>query len=154
MENSPSSAASHGTMQERPVRPGTVIASLLVPITAAFGVLSSYYVQVIHEDWVDRQQAACRHMPFPKMEHVAAWSGPILGISAVVVCVLLARRVRRRYGIRLWETWPGLVAFICVWINVLAILLELFMLWATYTPDGSGSVLGDCEPPTGLVSSD
>ncbi|MFD8413762.1 hypothetical protein ACFV2Q_18695 [Streptomyces sp. NPDC059650] len=121
-----------------------MIAALLVPVVAALGVASSLYVQVIHEDWVDRQQAACRHMPFPTMEHVAGWAGLALGLSAVIVCVLLTRRIRRHHGVRLWDTWPGLLAFVSVSLNVPAILLELFMLWAMHTPDGSGSVLGDC----------
>lgn len=121
-----------------------MLAALLVPVVATLGVVSSLYVQVIHADWVDRQQEACRHMPFPKTEYVAAWAGPILGISAVVVCVTLAQWIRRRHGVRLWDTWPGLVAVISVSLNVLAIMLELFMLWAAYTPDGSGSILGDC----------
>ncbi|MFE3990487.1 hypothetical protein ACFXPW_02085 [Streptomyces goshikiensis] len=144
METPPSTAAFHNTTQRRPVTPGTVTTALLVPVVAVLGVVSSYYVQVIHGDWVDRQQAACRHMPFPKMEHVAGWAGLALGLSAVIVCVLLAKRLRRRHDVRLWDTWPGLLAFISVWLNVPAILLELFMLWAMHTPDGSGPILGDC----------
>ncbi|MER7466756.1 hypothetical protein [Streptomyces sp. NPDC097981] len=144
MDTPPSTTASGDITRQRPVTPGIVISALIVPATAALGVVSSYYVQVIHGDWIDRQQAACRHMPFPKTEHVAGWAGLALGLSAVVVCVLLARRLRRRHGVRLWDTWPGLLALISVSINVPAILLELFMVWAMQTPDGSGSVLGDC----------
>ncbi|MBT2407527.1 MULTISPECIES: hypothetical protein [unclassified Streptomyces] len=144
MNTPPSPDAFHDTTQKRPVTPGTVIAALLIPVVAALGVVTSLQVQDIDRDWVERQQAACQHMPFPKMEHVAAWAGPILGISAVVVCVLLAKQIRRHYRLRLWDTWPGLVAFVSVSLNVPAMLLELFMLWATYTPDGSGPILGDC----------
>ncbi|WP_327282346.1 hypothetical protein [Streptomyces sp. NBC_01205] len=144
METSPSTAELHDTVRKRHVTPGMAITALLVPVLAALGVVSSYGVQFIHGDWVERQQAACRHMPFPKMEHVAAWSGPVLGLSAVVVCLLLARWIRRRCGVRIWDTWPGLLAFVVALLNVVAILLELFVLWAAYTPDGSGSVLGDC----------
>ncbi|PHQ48918.1 hypothetical protein BLA24_28080 [Streptomyces cinnamoneus] len=72
------------------------------------------YVQVIHEDWVDRQQAACRIMARPQMEFVVAWGGPALGVAAVILCVLLARRTRRRHGVRLGETWPGLIAYLSV----------------------------------------
>ncbi|PHQ48749.1 hypothetical protein BLA24_28095 [Streptomyces cinnamoneus] len=110
----------------------------------ALGVISSLYVQVIHEDWVDRQQAACRIMARPQMEFVVAWGGPALGVAAVILCVLLARRTRRRHGVRLGETWPGLIAYLSVGANALAILLELFMLYAAFSSDGSGSVLGDC----------
>ncbi len=78
------------------------------------------------------------------MEHVAAWAGPVLGISAVVVCVLLARRIRRRHGVRLGETKAGLVAHVGVWPGVLTIPLELFLLYATYSPVDAGPVLGDC----------
>ncbi|WP_369780055.1 hypothetical protein [Streptomyces sp. R33] len=144
MDTTPSTTAVRDTTRQRPVTPGTVISALLVPATATLGVVSSYYVQVIHGDWVDRQQAACRHMPFPKMEHVAGWAGLALGLSAVIVCVLLAIRLRRRHGVRLRDTWPGLLALISVSLNVPAILLELFMVWAMQTPDGSGSILGDC----------
>lgn len=145
MENPTSSAtALHDAAQGRSVTPGMVIAALLVPVVAALGVVTSLQVEDIDTAWVHQQQAACRHMPFPEMEHVAAWSGPVLGISAVAVCVLLARWIRRRSGLRLWDTWPGLLAFVCVMLNVPAIVLELFMLWSTYTPDGSGSILGDC----------
>ncbi|MFI5672268.1 hypothetical protein [Streptomyces sp. NPDC051704] len=144
METSPSAAAFHDAERKNPVTPGTVIVALLVPVLAALGLVSSYKVQAIHGDWVDRQQAACRRMPVPVMEHVAAWAGPVLGLSAMAVCLLLARWVRRRCGVRLWDTWPGLLAFVFAMLNILAILLELFILWATYTPDGSGSILGDC----------
>ncbi|MFI6144378.1 hypothetical protein [Streptomyces sp. NPDC051109] len=144
METSPSAAEFHDTERKSPVTPGMVIAALLVPLLATLGVASSYKVQSIHGDWVDRQQAACRHMPFPKMEHVAAWSGPVLGLSAMVVCLLLARWIRRRCGVRIWDTWPGLSAFVFAMLNIVAILLELFVLWAAYTPDGSGPILGDC----------
>lgn len=144
METPPSADPVQNTTPQSSATPGTVIAALLVPVVAALGVVSSYYVQVIHEDWVDRQQAACRHMPFPKTEHAAGWAGLALGLSAVIVCVLLAKRIRRRQGVRLWDTWPGLLAFISVSLNVPAILLELFMVWAMQTPDGSGPILGDC----------
>ncbi|MFJ6720917.1 hypothetical protein [Streptomyces sp. NPDC091259] len=143
METS-SSAALSGAAQDRTVTPGMVITALLVPVVAVLGVVTSLRVQDIDSDWVHRQQAACRHMPFPKMEYVVAWSGPILGVAAMAVCALLARWIRRRCGMRLWDTWPGLLAFVCAMLNLLAILLELFMLWATYTPDGSGPILGDC----------
>ncbi|MFE9634002.1 hypothetical protein [Streptomyces sp. NPDC006463] len=66
------------------------------------------------------------------------------GRPSLCNCVLLALRMRRRWGLRLRDTRPGLVALAGVWGNVPAILVELFMLWAVRTPDGSGSVLGDC----------
>ncbi|GAA0331172.1 hypothetical protein [Streptomyces blastmyceticus] len=68
----------------------------------------------------------------------------MLGISAVVVCVLLARRIRRQYGVPLRGTKRGLVAYIGAWPGVLTIPLELFLLYATYAPVESGPVLGDC----------
>ncbi|MEU8432805.1 hypothetical protein AB0F18_07785 [Streptomyces sp. NPDC029216] len=77
-------------------------------------------------------------------KHVAGWAGLGLGLSAVVVCVLLARRLRGRHEVRPRDTWPGLLAFVSVSLNVPAILLELFMVWAMYGSDGSGPVLGDC----------
>ncbi|MER7467082.1 hypothetical protein [Streptomyces sp. NPDC097981] len=141
---SSSSATLSGGAQDRTVTPGMVVTALLVPVVAVLGAVTSLRVEDIDMDWVHRQQAACRHMPFPKMEYVVAWSGPVLGLSAMAVCVLLARWTRRRWGLRLWDTWPGLLAFVCAVLNVLAILLELFMLWATYNPDASGPILGDC----------
>ncbi|MGW5346324.1 hypothetical protein [Streptomyces sp. NPDC004050] len=139
-----SSPAVSGAVQDRTVTSGMVITALLVPVVAILGVVTSLRVEDIDMDWVHRQQAACRHVPFPKVEYVLAWSGPLLGLSAMAVCVLLARWIRRRCGIPLWDTWPGLLAFVCAMLNVLAILLELFMLWTTYSPGESGSVLGDC----------
>ncbi|MGI5340736.1 hypothetical protein ACQEVS_26740 [Streptomyces sp. CA-181903] len=123
---------------------GTLLAALWVPLATAGGVVTSWQVQSIDSDWVDRQQAECRHLPFPKAEHVAAWAGPVLGLSAVVVCVLLARWFRRRHGVRLAGTRPGLVAYLGVWPGVLTIPIELFLLYATYSPVDSGPVLGDC----------
>ncbi|KOG85693.1 hypothetical protein ADK38_35255 [Streptomyces varsoviensis] len=121
-----------------------MVAALWVPFATLAGVVTSWQVQGIDSDWVDRQQAACRHLPFPKAEYVAAWSGVVLGVSAVVVCVLLARRVRRECGGRLAGTKAGLVAHIGAWAGVLTIPLELFLLYATYSPVDSGPVLGDC----------
>ncbi|MFF2198152.1 hypothetical protein [Streptomyces sp. NPDC058157] len=131
--------------QDRAVAtPGMVITALLVPVVSVLGLVTSWSVQGIHRDWVHRQQVACRHLPLPRAEHLAAWSGPVLGLSAVAVCLLLARWVRRRCGLRLRDTRPGILAFVWALCNVPAILLELFLLWASYTSDGSGSVLGDC----------
>ncbi|WP_344027678.1 hypothetical protein [Streptomyces luteireticuli] len=121
-----------------------MIAALWVPFATVVGVVTSWQVQIIDNDWVERQQAACRHMPFPKMEYIAAWTGPVLGISAVAVCVLLAKRIRRRYGVPLWGTKRGLAAYICAWPGVLTIPLELFLLYAAYSPANSGPILGDC----------
>ncbi|MEU6864141.1 hypothetical protein ABZ924_12825 [Streptomyces sp. NPDC046876] len=139
-----SSAAASGAAPGRTVTPGMVVTALLGPVLTVLGVATSLRAEDIDMDWVHRQQAACRHMPFPKMEYVVAWSGLLLGLSAMAVCVLLARWIRRRCGLRLWDTWPGLLAFVCTMLNVLAILLELFMLWTTYSPDVSGPILGDC----------
>ncbi|MEV6731463.1 hypothetical protein [Streptomyces sp. NPDC051364] len=133
-----------GAARDRTVTSGMVLTALLVPVVAALGVVTSLRVENIDMDWVHRQQAACRHMPFPKMEYVLAWSGPLVGLSAMTICVLLGRWIRRCCGLRLWDTWPGLLAFVCSMLNVLAILLELFMLWTTYNPDMPGSILGDC----------
>ncbi|MFJ3203893.1 hypothetical protein [Streptomyces sp. NPDC086989] len=139
-----SAAASPAAPHGHTVTPGMVITALLVPAVAVLGVLSSLHVEDIDMAWVHRQQAACRLMPFPKVEYVFAWAGPVLGLSAMVVCLLLARWIRRRCGVRIWDTWPGLLAFTVALLNVVAILLELFMLWTTHTPDGSGPILGDC----------
>ncbi|WP_158708509.1 hypothetical protein [Streptomyces sp. NRRL S-244] len=139
-----STAASPAVSRGRPVTLGMAITALLVPVIAVLGVLSSLHVEDIDMAWVHRQQAACRHMPFPKVEYVFAWAGPVLGLSAMAVCLLLARWIRRRCGVRIWDTWPGLLAFVVALLNVVAILLELFMLWTTNTPDGSGPILGDC----------
>ncbi|MHA7959998.1 hypothetical protein ACX9I7_19805 [Streptomyces sp. L500] len=144
MTTSPSSATSNLTTEKRPIASGTLIAALWVPLATVIGVVTSWQVQEIDRDWVERQQAACRHMSFPKMEYVAAWAGPVLGISAVVVCVLLAKRIRRLYGLPLRGTKRGLVAYIGVWPGVLTIPLELFLLYATYSPVDSGPILGDC----------
>ncbi|MEV4744231.1 hypothetical protein [Streptomyces sp. NPDC049555] len=115
-----------------------------MPVATVVGVVTSWQVHNTHRDWVHRQQAACRHMPAPKAEFIAAWAGPALGVSAVVVCVMLARWIRRRYGVRMWETKRGLVAFVGVLPNVVTILLELSTLYATYHPLHTGSILGDC----------
>ncbi|MDT0450533.1 hypothetical protein [Streptomyces hesseae] len=144
MATSSSSATSNHTTEKRPIAFGTLIAALWVPLATVIGVVTSWQVQEIDRDWVERQQAACRHMPLPTMEHVAAWAGPVLGISAVVVCVLLAKRIRRLHGVPLWGTKRGLVAYIGVWPGVLTIPLELFLLYATYSPVDSGPILGDC----------
>ncbi|MEU1781797.1 hypothetical protein ABZ545_20240 [Streptomyces abikoensis] len=142
MATSPS--ASNQAVRKDSFATGAVIASLLVPLMTVCGAVVSWYVPDIHNDWVDRQQEVCRRMPAPTAEFVAAWAGPILGISAVVVCVLLAKLTRRRFGLRIWETRWGLLAYIGVWPNVLALMLELFTLYATYSPVDSGPILGDC----------
>ncbi|MFI0738971.1 hypothetical protein ACH4PU_12925 [Streptomyces sp. NPDC021100] len=132
------------TGPRRPHTPATLVAALWVPFATVVGVVTSWQVQRIDGDWVDRQQAACRRLSFPTAEHVAAWTGPALGVSAVVVCVLLARQFCRRHGVRLAGTGVGLVAYIGAWPAVLTVPLEPFLLYATYSPVDSGSVLGDC----------
>ncbi|MFE9636883.1 hypothetical protein [Streptomyces sp. NPDC006463] len=144
MTTSPPSAATDSSAQRRAVTPGTVIAALLVPLTTFGGVATSLRTEDIESAWAERQQEACRHMPFPTTGYVAAWAGLMLGVTAVVVCVLLSKRIPRRCGIRLGETWPGLIAYVGVWFNVLTIPIELIQLYAVYSVAGSGIVLGDC----------
>ncbi|MBT2483007.1 hypothetical protein [Streptomyces sp. ISL-94] len=144
MATSPSPATTDSTARKRAVTPGTVIAALLVPLMTVGGVAGSLHTEDIESGWAERQREVCRHMPFPTTEYVAAWTGLILGVTAVVVCVLLAKRIRGRYGIRLGETWPGLIAYVGVWFNALTIPMELIQLYAVYSVAGSGIVLGDC----------
>lgn len=76
-------------------------------------------------------------------EYVAGWAGVGLGLAAVAVCVLLARRLRGRYGRRLGESRPGLVAGTTVWFNVLAIPMELIQLYVVHAAAAAGINLGD-----------
>ncbi|MFI8497814.1 hypothetical protein ACIGFK_04845 [Streptomyces sp. NPDC085524] len=140
---SPSPAPSDGTARPRAVTPGTVTVALLVPLLTVAGVATSLHTQEIEHGWADRQRAACRHLSFPMTEYVAGWAGVGLGMAAVAVCVLLARRLRGRYGRRLGETWPGLVAGTTVWFNVLAIPMELIQLYVVYSAAAAGINLGD-----------
>ncbi|MFF3620792.1 hypothetical protein [Streptomyces sp. NPDC002467] len=117
-------------------------AALLVPLLTVAGVATSLHTQEIEHAWADRQREACRHLPFPMTEYVAGWAGLCLGLAAVAVCVLLARRLRGRYGRRLGETWPGLVAGTTVWLHVLAIPMELIQLCVVYSAAASGSTSG------------
>lgn len=106
---SPSPATSDGTARPRAVTFGTVTAALMVPLLIVAGVATSLHTQEIEHGWADRQREACRHLPFPMAEYAAGWAGVVLGVAAVGVCVLLARRLRARYGLRLGDTWPGLL---------------------------------------------
>ncbi|MGW5346323.1 hypothetical protein [Streptomyces sp. NPDC004050] len=118
-------------------------AALLVPLLVVAGVATSLHTQEIQSEWADRQEEACRHLPLPVTEYAAGWAGLALGVAAVAVCVLLARRLRGRYGLRLGETWPGLLAGTTVWFSVLAIPLELIQLYAVHSAAASGITLGD-----------
>ncbi|MFK0049419.1 hypothetical protein ACIQU4_36060 [Streptomyces sp. NPDC090741] len=140
---SPSPATSDGTARPRAVTFGTVTAALMVPLMIVAGVATSLHTQEIQHEWADRQREACRHLPFPMAEYAAGWAGAILGVAAVAVCVLLARRLRGRYGLRLGETWPGLLAGTTVWFSVLAIPMELIQLYVVYSAAASGIKLGD-----------
>ncbi|MEV6734080.1 MULTISPECIES: hypothetical protein [unclassified Streptomyces] len=140
---SPSPATSDGTARPRAVTFGTVTAALAVPLLVVAGVATSLHTQDIQHAWADRQREACRHLPFPMTEYVAGWAGAVLGVAAVAVCVLLARRLRGRYGLRLGETWPGLLAGTTVWFSVLAIPMELIQLYVVYSAASSGIKLGD-----------
>ncbi|WP_328923549.1 hypothetical protein OG429_02205 [Streptomyces sp. NBC_00190] len=140
---SPSPATSDGTARPRAVTFGTVTAALMVPLLIVAGVATSLHTQEIEHGWADRQREACRHLPFPMAEYAAGWAGVVLGVAAVGVCVLLARRLRARYGLRLGDTWPGLLAGTTVWFSVLAIPMELIQLWVVYSAAASGINLGD-----------
>ncbi|MFJ3203892.1 hypothetical protein [Streptomyces sp. NPDC086989] len=117
--------------------------ALLVPLMVVAGVATSLHTQDIEYGWADRQREACRHLPFPVAEYAAGWAGLGFGLAAVAVCVLLARRLRRRYGLRLGEGWPGLLAGTTVWFSVLAVPMELIQLYAVYSAAAAGINLGD-----------
>ncbi|MFD5513741.1 hypothetical protein ACFWIB_39300 [Streptomyces sp. NPDC127051] len=140
---SPSPATSDGTARPRAVTFGTVTAALMVPLMIVAGVATSLHTQEIQHEWADRQREACRHLPFPMAEYAAGWGGAILGVAAVAARVLLARRLRGRHGLRLGETWPGLLAGTTVWFSVLAIPMELIQLYVVYSAAASGIKLGD-----------
>ncbi|MEV4744230.1 hypothetical protein [Streptomyces sp. NPDC049555] len=144
MATPPASRTFEGTPQKLPVTPGTAIAGLLVPVLTVAGVVSSVHVEDIGNDWARRQRAVCRNLPFPVTEYVAAWLGLVLGLAAVVACVLVGRWIHRRDNVPLWQRWPGAVAFVCVWFNLLTIPVELIVLYETYSTAGSGVFLGDC----------
>ncbi|MEV4434724.1 hypothetical protein [Streptomyces sp. NPDC049585] len=131
-------------MASRLVTPGTVFTGLLVPALTVAGAVSSLHAQDIENDWSWKQQFACRHMPFPVSDYVAAWLGLILGVGAVVACVLVGRWIHRRDNVPLWQRWPGAVAFVCVWFSLLTIPMELITLYETYSIADSGVFLGDC----------
>ncbi|MFI0738141.1 hypothetical protein ACH4PU_08575 [Streptomyces sp. NPDC021100] len=116
----------------------------MVPVMTVAGVVSCLKVQDIQNDWSWQQQRSCRHTPFPVAEYVAAWLGVALGVAAVVVCVLVARRIHRRDDVPFWRRWHGLLAFVCACPNLVAIPMELIMLYEAYTTAGSGVFLGDC----------
>ncbi|MEU6866661.1 hypothetical protein ABZ924_25940 [Streptomyces sp. NPDC046876] len=146
MATSPSSDTTVATTTagKPAVTPGTVIAALLVPLMTAGGAAGSLHTEDIESAWAERQQAVCRHTPFPTTEYVAAWAGLALGLTAVAVCILLAKHIRNRYGIRPGETWPGVITYIGAWFSVLTIPIELIQLYAAYSVAASGIVLGDC----------
>ncbi|MBC2878742.1 MULTISPECIES: hypothetical protein [Streptomyces] len=133
---------------KRPVTPGTLLAALSVPVMTVLGVASALHSEDIQDDWSFRQQSACRHMPFPMTEYLAAWGGVALGVAAVIVGVLTVTRLRRRHGTRLGGRWPALLVSVGVqlfmWLNVLAIPMESITLYETYSNAGSPVVLGDC----------
>ncbi|MFD3467733.1 hypothetical protein ACFWWM_15415 [Streptomyces sp. NPDC058682] len=139
----PSPAPSDGPARPRAVTFGTVTAALTVPLLIVAGAAVSLHTQEIESEWADRQREACRELPFPVAEYAAGWAGTVLGVAAVAVCVLLARRLRGRYGLRLGETWPGLLAGTTVWFSVLAIPMELIQLCVVYSAAASGINLGD-----------
>ncbi|MGJ0157056.1 hypothetical protein ACR3S4_27375 [Streptomyces sp. CH8.1] len=132
-----------GATRQRAVTFSTVVAALMVPLLVVAGVVTSLHTQEIQHEWADRQREACRELPFPVSEYAAGWAGPVLGVAAVAVCVLLARRLRGRYGLRLGETWPGLLAGTTVWFSVLTIPVELIQLYVVHTAAAAGINLGD-----------
>ncbi|MFF8265416.1 hypothetical protein [Streptomyces virginiae] len=144
MAAAPSSPArSDASARPRAVTFGTVAAALVVPLLVVAGVATSLHTQEIQHEWADRRREACRELPFPTAEYAAGWAGVLLGLAAVAVCLLLARRLRGRYGLRLGETWPGLLAATTVWFSVLAIPMELIQLYVVYSAAASGINLGD-----------
>lgn len=145
METSPSSAASQDTARKRTATPGMVITALLVPLMTVAALATSMQTEDIEQVWADRQREVCRHMPFPVTDYVAAWAGLSLGVTTVVVCVLLAKRIYWRLGLRLWRTWPGMIACVGVGFSVLTIPMEIIQLCVAYSLAGSGINLGDCE---------
>ncbi|MFD8994782.1 hypothetical protein [Streptomyces abikoensis] len=131
-------------LQKQPITPSMAIAVLLVPVMTVVGVVSSLYAQDIENDWSWQQQRACRAMPFPVTGYAAAWLGVALGVAAVVGCVLLGKRIHCQDSVPLWRLWPGLVAFVCVWPNLLTIPMELITLPEAYAVAKAGVFLGDC----------
>ncbi|MFI1970263.1 hypothetical protein [Streptomyces cinnamoneus] len=125
-----------------------LVAALSVPLLTVAGPAASLHSEDIENDWAHRQQDACRHMPFPNAEYVAAWAGLALGLAAVVVGVVLIKRIRRQYRDRLGDSWPAILTYISVFLflclNVLAVPMELIMVYVTHSNAGSLVNLGDC----------
>ncbi|MFI2073670.1 hypothetical protein [Streptomyces triculaminicus] len=140
----PSCTPLDDTTVNRPVPRDVKVQALLVPIMTVLGVVSAWAAQVLEDHRFD-QSRPCKvvRASVPPTEYVAAWAGPALGIAAVVVCVLAAKSIRRQCAVGLWSTRSGLLAYISVWFNVLAIPFAVLTLLMAHTPGATWGG-GDC----------
>ncbi|WP_424636643.1 hypothetical protein [Embleya sp. AB8] len=112
--------------------------SVLIPVLTVAGVFGAWAVGWIANDRTERERRACGWLPMPWTQHAAAWGGVTLGIAAVFMSVVAARRVRARCGFTLVQVPVGVVAVVGAWLNVAAVPYELVMLYGTYVSNGSG----------------
>ncbi|MEU1372308.1 hypothetical protein ABZ442_01420 [Streptomyces triculaminicus] len=140
----PSCTPLDDTMAKRTVPTRLKVQALLVPVMTVLGVVSAWTAQVVEGHRLD-QSRPCKvvRASVPPTEYVAAWAGLALGIAAVVVCVLAAKSIRRQCAMSLWSTRSGLLAYISVWFNILAIPFAVLTLLMAHTPGGTWGG-GDC----------
>ncbi|MEV4432876.1 hypothetical protein [Streptomyces sp. NPDC049555] len=135
LTTTPSAPAPDEATSPWPVPPRPALQTLLVPVFTALGPVCAWYAKVADGHRMD-QSVPCTAVrtPTPLTEYVAAWAGLGLGAAAVVLCVLAAKGVRRRCGRGLWSTRRGLLAYVSVWFNVVAIPFALLIVLMAYRP--------------------
>jgi hypothetical protein len=145
MPISPSPAAARDAVpSSRSIPPGVTSRAVLVPVFTVLGMAVAWYALVVEGHRMD-QSVPCKAVraAVPLTEYVASWTGLALGVAAVVVCILAARGIRRRCAVGLWESKPGLLAYMSVWLNIAGVPFELLVLLMAHRPAGIWPG-GDC----------
>jgi hypothetical protein len=107
--------------------------SLLIPalVAASAGILAAHF-SFEGDTFQD-----CRYLGPSMRMYVTAWAGPVCGLAALLLQLMLNREARRQ-GRRMGAAWQGRLSTAAVCLVPVLLLVQLAALYWVYAPDPSG----------------
>ncbi len=109
--------------------------SLLTPVlvAASAGMLAAHF-SFEGDTFQD-----CRYLGPSTRMYVTAWAGPVCGLAALLLQLVLSRGARRQ-GQRMGAAWQGRLSTAAVCLVPVLLLVQLAALYWVYAPDPSGGL--------------
>jgi hypothetical protein len=107
--------------------------SLLIPVLVA----ASAGMVAAHFSFEGDTFQDCRYLGPSTRMYVTAWAGPVCGLAALLLQLMLSRGARHQ-GRRMGAAWQGRLSTAAACLVPVLLLVQLAALYWVYAPDPSG----------------